>query len=181
MGIDIDTKTCYFFAPAAKLHKLAKQGRQLLQRATRASGWVHVNELQSFAGHAQFLFSRYPGCKILPARIALRTRRQVGRPSPSHPSAPSRPTVVDPGAQPRKWQEYPPPGRFSLHTLRQFGLWLGSSTQRQTQARGFWGPEDEHQHITWKELKAVRLAVLSFLPLLVGRNILLLEDNQAVC
>jgi hypothetical protein len=38
MGIDFDTTTCYFFAPAVKLHKLAKQARQLLQRATRASG-----------------------------------------------------------------------------------------------------------------------------------------------
>jgi hypothetical protein len=37
------------------------------------------------------LFSRYPGCKILHARTGLRTRRQVGRPSPPHPSAPSRP------------------------------------------------------------------------------------------
>jgi hypothetical protein len=30
-------------------------------------------------------------------------------------------------------------------------------------------------------LKAVRLAVLSFLPHLAGRNVLLHEDNQAVC
>jgi hypothetical protein len=35
----------------------------------------------------------------------------------------------------------------------------------------FWGTQDEHQHITGKELKAVRVAVLSFLPHLVGRNI----------
>jgi hypothetical protein len=40
---------------------------------------------------------------------------------------------------------------------------------------------DEKQHITWKELKAVRLAVLSFLPHLAGRNVLLHEDNHAVC
>jgi hypothetical protein len=36
-------------------------------------------------------------------------------------------------------------------------------------------------HITWKELKAVRLAVLMFLPHLAGKNVLLNEDNQAVC
>jgi hypothetical protein len=47
-------------------------------------------------------------------------------------------------------------------------------------AHGFWGPEDEHKHITWKELKAVRLAVLIFLPHLAGRNMLLHEDNRAV-
>jgi hypothetical protein len=49
MGIDIDTRTCYFFAPAAKLQKLAKQARQLLQHATRAIRWLRVKELQSFA------------------------------------------------------------------------------------------------------------------------------------
>eukprot|EP00873_Tetraselmis_striata_P001185 jgi/Tetstr1/421449/TSEL_012398.t1 len=38
---------------------------------------------------------------------------------------------------------------------------------------------DERQHITWKELKAVRLAVESFLPHLAGRNVLLHEDNKA--
>jgi hypothetical protein len=47
------------------------------------------------------------------------------------------------------------------------------------QARGFWSATDQHQHITWKELKAVRLAVLSFLPLLRGRKVLMHEDNQA--
>jgi hypothetical protein len=48
------------------------------------------------------------------------------------------------------------------------------------EARGFWDPTDLKQHITWKELKAVRLAVLSFLPHLRGRRVLLHEDNQSV-
>jgi hypothetical protein len=30
-------------------------------------------------------------------------------------------------------------------------------------------------------MKAVRLAILSFLPHMAGRNVLLHEDNQAVC
>jgi hypothetical protein len=72
--IDIDTTTCYFFAPAAKLQKLAKQARQLMQRATRASIWLLVKELQSFAGQAQYLFSRYPGCKTILARTTLRNK-----------------------------------------------------------------------------------------------------------
>eukprot|EP00873_Tetraselmis_striata_P014154 jgi/Tetstr1/434418/TSEL_023518.t1 len=49
------------------------------------------------------------------------------------------------------------------------------------EARGFWGAAYERQHITWKGLKAVRLAVESFLPHLAGRRVLLLENNQAVC
>jgi ABC-type branched-subunit amino acid transport system substrate-binding protein len=50
----------------------------------------------------------------------------------------------------------------------------------QSEARGFWLAADQQQHITSKELKAVRLAVLSFLPLLRGRKVLLHEDNQVV-
>jgi hypothetical protein len=48
------------------------------------------------------------------------------------------------------------------------------------EARGFGDPVDSAHHITWKELKAVRLAVLSFLPLLRGRRVLLHEDNLSV-
>jgi hypothetical protein len=50
----------------------------------------------------------------------------------------------------------------------------------QLEARGSWSTTDQEQHITWKELKAVRLAVLSFLPLMRGRKALMHEDNQAV-
>jgi hypothetical protein len=53
LGIDIGTTTCYFFAPAEKLQKLAKLARHLLQRNTRASIWLLVKELQSFVGQAQ--------------------------------------------------------------------------------------------------------------------------------
>jgi hypothetical protein len=48
------------------------------------------------------------------------------------------------------------------------------------QARGFWYNDDCHQHITWNELRAVRLAIESFLPQLRGRNVLTHEDNTAV-
>jgi hypothetical protein len=55
-GIDIDTATCYFFALAEKLHKLAKQARHILERATRNNMWLPVKDLQSFGGHAKYLF-----------------------------------------------------------------------------------------------------------------------------
>eukprot|EP00873_Tetraselmis_striata_P033014 jgi/Tetstr1/453278/TSEL_003960.t1 len=48
-------------------------------------------------------------------------------------------------------------------------------------AQGLWGAAEERQHITRKELKAVRRVVESFLPHLAGRRVLLHEDNQAVC
>jgi hypothetical protein len=41
------------------------------------------------------------------------------------------------------------------------------------EAKAVWSKVDEAEHITSKELKAVRLAVQTFLPNLAGRNILL--------
>jgi hypothetical protein len=43
----------------------------------------------------------------------------------------------------------------------------GAVLNEQLEARGFWSTTDQ-QHITLTELKAVRLAVLSLLPLLRG-------------
>eukprot|EP00873_Tetraselmis_striata_P019580 jgi/Tetstr1/439844/TSEL_028255.t1 len=67
-----------------------------------------------------------------------------------------------------------------LHTDSSGYGWGGVLNGR-LEARGFWSSADERPHITWKELKAVRLAVESFLPHLAGRNVLLHENNQAVC
>jgi hypothetical protein len=64
VGIDIDTSTCYFFAPAEKLQKLAKQARHLLQRATRNNRWLPLKELQSFVGQAQYLFLAIPAARF---------------------------------------------------------------------------------------------------------------------
>jgi hypothetical protein len=60
LGIDIDTSTDTFSAYAAKLQKLAKQARKLLQRATRTIIWLPVKELHSFVGHAQYIFIAIP-------------------------------------------------------------------------------------------------------------------------
>ena len=45
------------------------------------------------------------------------------------------------------------------------------------EASGFWTGSDKLQHITFKELKAVRCAIESFLPELKGMRLLLHEDN----
>ena len=54
------------------------------------------------------------------------------------------------------------------------------STARRTPAAGFWSPDELPMHITQKELRAVRLSVEHFLPELLGRRVLLREDNMAV-
>eukprot|EP00873_Tetraselmis_striata_P013529 jgi/Tetstr1/433793/TSEL_002419.t1 len=68
-----------------------------------------------------------------------------------------------------------------LHTDNSGYGWGGVLNGR-LEARGFRSSADERHHITWNEPKAVRLAVESFLPRhLAGRNILMHEDNEAVC
>eukprot|EP00873_Tetraselmis_striata_P042357 jgi/Tetstr1/462621/TSEL_007606.t1 len=47
-------------------------------------------------------------------------------------------------------------------------------------ARGFWYEDDRAHRIMWKNLRAVRHAVESFMPQLRGRRVLLHEDNTAV-
>jgi hypothetical protein len=70
LGIDIDTSTCYFFAQAQKLQKLAKQARQILQTCYTKSRWLPIKELQSLAGQAH-----YPA--IPAARFFLRELHSV--------------------------------------------------------------------------------------------------------
>eukprot|EP00873_Tetraselmis_striata_P044568 jgi/Tetstr1/464832/TSEL_009571.t1 len=143
LGVDIDTATGYFYAPVDKLQRLARQAKQLLQRAARDARWLPVRELQSLAGRAQYLFLAIPA-----ARFYLRELHDVVG---------------------SKWG-----GRVRMtHQLRRDLQWL--------EAWGLWGAADERQHITWNELKAVRLAVESFLPHLAGRRLLLHEGNPAVC
>jgi hypothetical protein len=60
------------------------------------------------------------------------------------------------------------------------GYGRGAVLDEQLEARGFWSTADQPHHITWKELKAVRLPLILFLPLMRGRKILMHEDNQAV-
>jgi hypothetical protein len=61
-----------------------------------------------------------------------------------------------------------------------FGYGWGALLNEQLEARGFWPAADQQQHITCKELKAVRLAVLSLIVLLRGRKVLTHEDNPRV-
>jgi hypothetical protein len=174
MGIDIDTTTGYFFAPATKLRKLAKQAGQVLQRSTRATRWLPVKELQSFAGKAQYLFLEIPAARFFlrelhsvlgdkwrgRVRLTPHLRRdlQWWTQVPTHINGKSihRPIETD-----------------YIHCDSIDCGW-GAILNGRLESRGFKRIHDEHQHITLKELKALRLAVDSFLPHLSGRS-----DGQA--
>ena len=48
------------------------------------------------------------------------------------------------------------------------------------QTRGVWDPEQKKRHINWLEMKAVQLALISFLPQVEGKNVLIRTDNSTV-
>jgi hypothetical protein len=41
LGIDIDTTSCYFYAPESILAKIAQQAKQLVGRATQNARWLY--------------------------------------------------------------------------------------------------------------------------------------------
>eukprot|EP00873_Tetraselmis_striata_P042108 jgi/Tetstr1/462372/TSEL_007378.t1 len=117
-GVDIDSTSGMFYAPADKLDRLSsRQATRLIGRATRKAMWLQSNG------------------------------KPIHRP------------------------------------LETAYLHIDSSCYEvlngRLDARGLCNSADERQHITCKELKAVRLAVESFLPHLTRRNDLMHEDNQA--
>jgi hypothetical protein len=177
MGIDIDTTTSYFFAPLVKLLKLAKLSRQPMQRATRASRWLHVQELQSFACQAHYLFLAIPAARFFLRELHSVLGEKWGgrvRLTPQLRRDLHWWTQVLSHANGKNIHR---PVESAYINCDSSGYGWGAVLNGRLEARGFWGQEDQLQHITWKGLKAVRLAVLSFLPHLDGRNILLHEAN----
>eukprot|EP00873_Tetraselmis_striata_P014170 jgi/Tetstr1/434434/TSEL_023534.t1 len=181
LGVDIDSASGMFYAPADKLNRLSRQATRLIGRATRNARWLPVRELQSLAGQAQFLFLAIPAARFFLRELhsvvgdrwggRVRMTPQLRRDLQWWTSVPS---------QSNGKPIHRPVETAYVHTDSSGYGWGGVLNGR-LEARGFWSSADERQHITWKELKAVRLTVESFLPHLAGRNILLHEDNQAVC
>jgi hypothetical protein len=82
MRTDIDTTSRYFYAPEAKLTKIAQHARQLIGRATQYARWLSVKDLQPLAGQAQYIFLAIPAAKFFLQELhSLRRWREVGRPS----------------------------------------------------------------------------------------------------
>ena len=181
LGLEIDFAQGVFRAPASKLAKISTLAKQLLCSAAASQRWIRARALATLAGMAQFLYLAIPA-----ARFYLRELHDVAdtRKSWSHSVKMTRQLKRD-----LEWWAAVPTQKNSAPIWRpvetaymhcdssSFG-W-GAVLNNSVEARGFWqGPD--RQHITWKELKAVRLAVESFLKELRGRRLVLHEDNQAV-
>lgn len=182
LGLIVDSQQGEFRAPEAKLSALSSLAKTLLFKASAGRRWLPAKMLARFAGKAQFLYLAIP-----PARFYLRELHDVLAAKTSWASS------VKMSKQLRRdllwWVSIPSQhnGRSIFKPVETAYLHCDSSSfgwgavlNGVHEARGFWTGSDRLQHITLKELKAVRLAVLSFLRLLRGRRLLLHEDNQAV-
>eukprot|EP00873_Tetraselmis_striata_P025467 jgi/Tetstr1/445731/TSEL_033379.t1 len=144
------------------------------------SAWLPVQELQSLAWQAQYLFLAIPAARFFLRELhsvvgdrwggRVRMTPQLRRDLQWWTSVPSQ----------SNGKPIHRPGETAYLHTDSSGYGWGGVLNGRLEARGFWSSADERQHITWKELKSVRLAVESFLPHLAGRNVLLHEDNQAV-
>eukprot|EP00873_Tetraselmis_striata_P029129 jgi/Tetstr1/449393/TSEL_036488.t1 len=184
LSLDLDMVAIQFRTPAAKLRRLSNLARDLMciVARRRRRHYAPAKLLASLAGQGQFLSLAMP-----PTRFYLREAHAVmGRCSSSSGKVVlTRQLIRDL----EWWRDVPtrhngapilPPVETAyLHTdSSQYG-W-GAVLCETMEARGYWYEEDRRRHITYKELKAVRLAIQSFLPRLMGRRVLLYEDNQAV-
>eukprot|EP00873_Tetraselmis_striata_P036590 jgi/Tetstr1/456854/TSEL_043526.t1 len=179
LGVDIDSASGMFYAPADKLKRLSRQATRLIGHATRNARWLSVRELQSLAGQAQYLFVAIPAARFflreLHSVVGDRWGGRVGMMPQLRRDLQWCTSVPN---QSNSKPIHRPVERAYLHTDSSGYGWGGVLNGR-LEARGFWSSADECQHITWKELKAVRLAVESFLPDLAGGNVLLHENNKA--
>jgi hypothetical protein len=184
LGMTVNLLNGEFRAPTDKLQALAKQASALLGRAATTARWLAARQLAAFGGKAQFHY-----LAIAPARFFLRelhcvlaTRKGWG----------GRVRMTHRLRRDLEWWRTIPDqhnGRSIYKPIETAYLYADSSGYRwgailnnnpAYQARDFWYDDDRRQHITWKELRAVRLAIESFLPQLRGRHVLLHEDNTTV-
>eukprot|EP00873_Tetraselmis_striata_P037563 jgi/Tetstr1/457827/TSEL_044372.t1 len=153
LGVDIKSASGMFYAPAGKLNR--PLGSSAAPRGTPGGSQFFLRELHSVVG------DRWSGRVRMTPQLRRDLQWWTSVPSQSNGKPIHRPVET-----------------AYRHTDSSSYGWGGVLNGR-LEARGFRSSTDERQHITWKELKSVRLAVESFLPHLAGRNVLMHEDNHA--
>ena len=186
LGYAIDSDRGLFLLPPRRTATVSNGAHLMLQRWARGGGRVRARHVAAFAGLGQST-----GLAVRLARFMLRalqddlsTRRGWGG-----TVVLSRQSVAD-----LRWwaglRSSPHVGRAIwrpadsrlLHVDASSLGWGAALDQARSfaPAAGFWAPEEIDFHITWKELRTVRLAVTHFLPQLAGHRVCLREDNMAV-
>ena len=86
--------------------------------------------------------------------------------------------MVAPSPRKTQWSPNSEASGDNLPSLRLKPFWAGAVFKKRVDARGFSLVPDLDQHITFKDLKAVKCVIKSFIPELKGIRLLLNEDNQ---
>ena len=186
LGFCIDTVRGLFLLTQRREAKLRAGAAALICRAARHRGLVRAHDLGSFCGLAQASYLALPlaRCWLRAPYDDLELRRGW-----SGETRLSRQSLSDI----KEFTQL----RNSKHVGRSIWLrpdtatghvdagplgWGGQINESRAElpAYGFWSAEEAAVHITWRELRAVRLYVLWYLETLRGRRLLLFEDNQAV-
>jgi hypothetical protein len=182
LGMEIDLARGVFRAPAEKLKSIRDLARAILGIAGRNQRWIPAKMLASLAGKAQFLYLAIPAARFYLRELhnVLSTKECWG----------ARVKLTNQLRRDLLWWRDVPEQQNSRLIFKPFetaymhvdssGYGWGAVLNDLKTARGFWYDEDRDQHITFKELKAVRYAIESFLPEVMGKRIILHEDNQAV-
>ena len=182
LGMEVDSKDGVFRVPATKVKKIKQLAVSLLCRAKREKRWLPARAIASFAGLVQSVYLAVP-----PARYHLRSLHDVLKTKKNWTALVKMDNLSLSDLQwwtalPPKWQQrgiWRRPDTARLHCDASDTGWGGVLNER-LPAHGFWRLHQKGEHITLKELRAVRYTVETFLPHLRGRRVLLWEDNQAV-
>ena len=185
LGMEVDLKHGMFRVPTQKLESIIALAKTVLGRAARCTGVVPVKMLATLAGKAQFLYLAMPAARFYLRELhsvvstreswtgTVRLTNQLRRDLVWWKSL----TLNEPKSLERSI--FKPVETAALHVDSSSYGWGGVLNESQ-EARGFWYQNDRDEHITFKELKAVRLVVESFVTQLAGRKVRLHEDNHAV-
>ena len=187
LGYGIDTVRGLFLLTAKREAKLRGQASALLGHAARHRRHVRTRVLAGFAGLANASSLAVPL-----ARFWLRSVHD------------------DISSQGHKWSGFTRLSRQAIADINEWrnlrgsrhvgrAIWLAPDSavghvdagpygwggqldyQRSLPpARGFWSAAEAELHITFRELRAVRLFIETYVDSLRGRRLLLYEDNQAV-
>eukprot|EP00873_Tetraselmis_striata_P028600 jgi/Tetstr1/448864/TSEL_036090.t1 len=93
LGVDIDSASGMFYAPADKLDRLSRQPTRLIGRATRNARWLPVRKLQSLVWQAHYLCLAIPAARFFLRELhSVVGDRCLGRARPDDATAPSAAT-----------------------------------------------------------------------------------------
>ena len=185
LGFAIDSHMGEFQLTARREAKLRTGARALLREAASTARLVRARDLASFAGLGQ---SSHLGLPL--ARCWLRSAYDDLSTKSSWASRVRlcRQTLSDlrqftrlrGSARARRPIWLRPDSAVGYVDAGPYG-WGGQLTQpRRPPVAGAWTADEAEIHITWRELRAVRLFIEANLQSLHSRRLLLYEDNQAV-